>query len=71
MSSVLGGMETAMDAPLCPMCSRALKISTVEPHPTHDRVDVVTYRCPVHGDIRVVNRVEAASTDIAELQLQP
>jgi hypothetical protein len=60
-------METAMDAPLCPMCSRALEISTVEPHPTHDRVDVVTYRCSVHGDIRVVNRVEAADTDIAKL----
>jgi hypothetical protein len=60
-------METAMDAPLCPMCSRALEISTVEPHPTHDRVDVVTYRCSVRGDIRVVNRVEAADTDIAKL----
>jgi hypothetical protein len=38
-----------MEAFLCPMCSRALKISTIEPHPTGDGVDVVTYRCPIHG----------------------
>jgi hypothetical protein len=65
----LGGVETAMDAPLCPMCSRALKISTIEPHPARDREDVMTYRCPIHGDIWsvVVNRVVPAETDIATL----
>jgi hypothetical protein len=66
---VLGGVETAMDAPLCPMCSRALKISTIEPHPAHDGEDVMMYRCPIHGDIWsvVVNRVAPAETDIATL----
>jgi hypothetical protein len=44
-------LETVMEASVCPMCSRALKISTIEPHPTRDGVDVVTYRCPIHGDI--------------------
>ena len=48
---LLGGMETAMEAFSCPMCLRALKISTIEPHPTRDRVDVATYRCPIHADI--------------------
>ena len=36
--------------------------STIEPHPTRDGVDVVTYRCPTDGDIWrsvVVDRVEA------------
>jgi len=51
----LGGLETAMNAPLnallCPMCLRVLKINTIEPHPTRDRVDVATYRCPIHADI--------------------
>ena len=65
----LGGVETAMDAPLCPVCSRVLKISTIEPHPTRDREDVVTYRCLVHGDISVVNRVEAADMDVAKMLL--
>jgi hypothetical protein len=67
--ATLGGVEKAMDAPLCAMCSRALKISTIEPHPTRDREDVATYRCPIHGDMRsvVVNRVAAAETDIATL----
>jgi len=66
----LGSVETVMEASVCPMCSRALKISTIEPHPTRDRVDVVTYRCPIHGDIWtsiVVNPVEAADTKIATL----
>ena len=70
----LGGRETAMNAPLnallCPMCLRALKISTIEPHPTRDRVDVVTYGCPIHGDIWrsvVVNRAEADDTEIPAL----
>jgi hypothetical protein len=65
----LGGVETAMDTPLCSMCSRALKISTIEPHPTRDREDVVTYRCPIHGDIWsvVVNRVAATETVFAKL----
>jgi hypothetical protein len=55
------------------MCSQALKISTIELHPTHDGVDVVTYWCPIHGDIWtsivviVVNQVEAADTKIATL----
>ena len=31
--ALLGGMETAMEAFSCPMCLRALKISTIEPHP--------------------------------------
>jgi hypothetical protein len=66
---VLGGVERTMDAPLCPMCWRALKISTIEPHPARDREDVMTYRCPIHGDIWsvVVNRVAPAETDIATL----
>ena len=58
-------MTHGMEASACPMCSRALKISTIEPYPTRDRVDVVTYRCPIHGHIWtsiVVNRVEAANT---------
>jgi hypothetical protein len=41
---------------------RALKISTIEPYLTRDGVDVVTYRCPIDGDIWrsvVVIRVEA------------
>jgi hypothetical protein len=67
----LGGVETVMDAPSCPICSRALKISTIEPHPTRDREDVVTYRCLVHGDISVVNRVEAAGMDLAKMLLPP
>jgi hypothetical protein len=61
----LGSVETVMEASLCPMCSRALEISTIEPHPTRDGVDVVTRRCPIHGDIWrsvVVNEVEAAHT---------
>ena len=65
--ALLGGMETAMEAFSCPMCLRALKISTIEPHPTRDRVDVVTYGCPIHGDIWrsvVVNRTEADDTEI-------
>jgi hypothetical protein len=66
----LGSVATVMEASVCPMCSRALKISTIEPHPTRDGVDVVTYRCPIHGDIWtiiVVNQVEAADTKIATL----
>ena len=57
----LGSVETVMEVSLCPMCMRALKISTIEPHPTRDGVDVVTYRCPIDGDIWrsvVVSRVE-------------
>jgi hypothetical protein len=53
-----------------PMCSRASKISTIEPHPTSDGVDMVTHRCPIGGDIWtsiVVNQVEAADTKIATL----
>jgi hypothetical protein len=64
-STSLGSVETVMEASLCPMCSRALKISTIEPHPTRDGVDVVTRRCPIHGDIWrsvVVNEFEAADT---------
>jgi hypothetical protein len=37
---VLGSVETVMEASVCPMCSRALKVSTIEPHPTRDGVDV-------------------------------
>ena len=54
----------------CPMCTRALKISMIEPHPTRDGADVVTYRCPIHGDMWtsiVVNQVEVADTKIATL----
>ena len=60
--AALGSVETVMEVSLCPMCMRALKISTIEPHPTPDGVDVVTYRCPIDGDIWrsvVVSRVEA------------
>jgi hypothetical protein len=63
-----------MEAPLCPTCSGALNISTIEPHSTCDEVDVVTYRCPIHGDIWRsvnVNRVEAADTDIGGLLRPP
>jgi hypothetical protein len=65
-----GSVETVMEAAVCPMCTRALKISTIDPHPTHDGVDVATYRCPIHGDMWtsiVVNQVEAADTKIATL----
>ena len=66
----LGGVESVMEASLCPMRSRALKISTIEPHPTRDGVDLVTYRCLIRGDIWtsvVVNQVKAADTEIAAL----
>ena len=66
----LGGVESVMEAFLCPTCSQALKISTIEPHPTRDGVDVVTYRCLIHGDIWtnvVFNKVKAADTQIAAL----
>ena len=49
-----------MEAFVCPICSRALTISTIEPHPTRDGVNVVTYRCAIHGDMWrrvVVNQV--------------
>ena len=62
----LGSVETSV----CLMCSQALKISTIEPHPTRDGVDVVTYWCPIHGNIWtsiVVNQVEVADTKIATL----
>ena len=51
-----------MQVSLCPMRMRALKISTIEPYLTRDGVDVVTYRCPIDGDIWrsvVVSRVAA------------
>jgi len=38
-----------MEASACPRCALALKVSVIGPHPTCDRVDVVTYRCPIHG----------------------
>jgi hypothetical protein len=44
--------------------------STIEPHPTRDGVDVLTYRCPIYRDIWtsiVVNQVEAADMEIATL----
>jgi hypothetical protein len=44
-------MELPKATSLCPMCSRALKISTSEPHPTRDGVNVLTYRCSIHEDI--------------------
>ena len=69
-SPTLGNVEMIMEASLCPMCSRALKICTIEPHPIRDGVDVVMYRCPIHGDIWrsiVLNQVEAADTEIATL----
>lgn len=59
----LGGMEAVMEdptpAPLCPTCSRALEIATSEPHPTRDRVDLLTYRCAIHGDVytRIVDQI--------------
>jgi hypothetical protein len=58
-----------MEASVCPMCSRALKISTIEPHPTRDGVDVVTYRCPIHGDslTKIVVTQVAADTKIVTL----
>jgi hypothetical protein len=61
-ATALGTVETVVEVSLCPMCIRALKISTIEPHPTRDGVDVVTYRCPIDGDVWrsvVVGRVEA------------
>ena len=45
----LARTQTVMEVSLCPMCTRALKIYTIEPHPTRDGVDVVTYRCPIDG----------------------
>jgi hypothetical protein len=53
---------------------RALKISTIEPHPTGDGVDVVTYRCPIDGDIWrsvVVSRVEAGRYEKIAMLLAP
>ena len=53
-----------MEASACPRCALVLKISVIEPHPTRNRVDVVRYRCPIHGDVWrsvVVNQPEAAS----------
>jgi hypothetical protein len=48
-------------------CTRG-KISTIEPHPMHDGIDVMTYQRLVHGDIwqSVLNGVEA-ETEIAKL----
>ena len=66
----LARTQTVMEVSLCPTCSQALKISTIEPHPTRDGVDVVTYRCLIHGDIWtnvVFNKVKAADTQIAAL----
>ena len=66
----LGSVEIVMEVSLCPMCSRVLEITTIEPHPTRDRVDVVMCRCPIHGDIWrsiVLNQVEAADMEIATL----
>jgi hypothetical protein len=62
-------MEVRTPPSLCPMCSRALKISTIEPHPTREGMDIVTYRCLIHGDISrsVVNRDELAGTELAML----
>jgi hypothetical protein len=53
-------MELPKATSLCPMCSRALKISTSEPHPTRDGVNVLTYRCSIHEDIwmSLVDHVE-------------
>ena len=36
----LARTQTVMEVSLCPMCTRALKIYTIEPHPTRDGVDV-------------------------------
>jgi hypothetical protein len=62
-------MEVGTPTSLCPMCSRALKISTIEPYPTRERVDVVTYRCSIHGDIwrGLINRGELIGTELAML----
>jgi hypothetical protein len=53
-------MELPKATSLCPRCSRALKISTSEPHLTRDGVNVLTYRCPIHEDIWIslVDHVE-------------
>jgi len=62
-------MERQAPTSLCPMCLRGLKISTIEPHPTCDRVNAMTYRCSVHGDawVRLVNQVELVGTDLGML----
>jgi len=53
-------MDDLASAPLCPICSQALKITKSEPHPTRDRMDLLTYRCSIHGDIctRLVNHTD-------------
>ena len=69
----LEGVETVMQVGtpplLCPMCSRALKISTIEPYPAREGVDVVIYRCSIHGDIwrSLVDRGELTGTELAML----
>jgi hypothetical protein len=66
-------MEASL-CPICPMCSRALKISTIEPHPTRDGVDVVTRRCPIHGDIWrswSSTKLRRQIRDVATLLLPP
>ena len=62
-------MEVGTPTSLCPMCSQALKISTIEPYPTREGVDVVTYRCSIHGDIwrSIVNRGELTRIELAML----
>ena len=49
----LGGVETAMNTPLCPMCSRVLKISTIEPHPT--RICIDRHVCRYVGDFSLLH----------------
>jgi hypothetical protein len=62
-------MEVQTRPSLCPMCSQALKIGTIEPYPTREGVDVITYRCLIHGDIwrSFVNRGELAGMELAML----
>jgi hypothetical protein len=62
-------MEVLTPPSLCPICSQALKIGTIGPYPTHEDMDVVTYRCLIHGDIwrSFVNRCELAGVELAML----
>jgi len=66
-------MELPKATSLCPMCSRALKISTSEPHPTRDGVNVLTYRCSIHEDIwmSLVSTTLNGETAEPEIALPP
>jgi hypothetical protein len=69
-------MELRKATSSCPVCSRALKISTSEPHPTRDGVNVLTYRCSIHEDIWIslvdhVERQNGRARDRVTTEMSP